>query len=111
MRKIQGPIEELVKKENYEGTNQQDYIKAIITNEEAIYDAIGQIRKIYPNTLSLDILNSKSYNSDMNIENFEKIKEKSEFELFNDFYEFQNSVRLDEEQSEIIKKVIEKTKN
>ena len=111
MRKIQGPIEELVKKENYEGTNQQDYIKAVITNEEAIYDAIGQIRKIYPNTLSLDILNSKSYNNDMDIENFEKIKEKSEFELFNDFYEFQNSVRLDEEQSEIIKKVIEKTKN
>ena len=111
MRKIQGPIEELVKKENYEGTKQQDYIKAIITNDEAIYDAIGQIRKIYPNTLSLDILNSKSYNSDMNIENFEKIKEKSEFELFDDFYEFQNSVRLDEEQSEIIKKVIEKTKN
>lgn len=111
MRKIQGPIEELLKKENYEGTNQQDYIKAVITNEEAIYDAIGQIRKIYPNTLSLDILNSKSYNSDMNIENFEKIKEKSEFELFNDFYEFQNSVRLDEEQSDIIKKVIEKTKN
>ena len=111
MRKIQGPIEELLKKENYEGTNQQDYIKAVITNDEAIYDAIGQIRKIYPNTLSLDILNSKSYNSDMNIENFEKIKEKSEFELFNDFYEFQNSVRLDEEQSDIIKKVIEKTKN
>lgn len=111
MRKIQGPIEELVKKENYEGTNQQDYIKAVITNEEAIYDAIGQIRKIYPNTLSLDILNSKSYNNDMDIENFGKIKEKSEFELFNDFYEFQNSVRLDEEQSEILKKVIEKTKN
>ena len=111
MRKIQGPIEELVKKENYEGTNQQDYIKAVITNEEAIYDEIGQIRKIYPNTLSLDILNSKSYNNDMDIENFGKIKEKSEFELFNDFYEFQNSVRLDEEQSEILKKVIEKTKN
>ena len=88
MRKIQGPIEELIKEENYKGTNQQDYIKAIITNEEAIYDAIGQIRKIYPNTLSLDILNSKSYNSDTHIENFEKIKEKNEYELFNDFYEF-----------------------
>ena len=111
MRKIQGPIEELIKEENYKGTNQQDYIKAIITNEEAIYDAIGQIRKIYPNTLSLDILNSKTYNSDTHIENFEKIKEKNEYELFNDFYEFQNSVKLDEEQSEIIKKVIEKTKS
>ena len=43
--------------------------------------------------------------------NFEKIKEKNEYELFNDFYEFQNSVKLDKEQSEIIKKVIEKTKS
>ena len=33
MREIKGPIEELLKKENYEGTNTDDYIRAIITNE------------------------------------------------------------------------------
>ena len=53
MREIKGPIEELLKKENYEGTNTDDYIRAIITNEEPLYDAIGQIRIIYPNVLKL----------------------------------------------------------
>ena len=33
-----------------------------------------------------------------------------EFELFDDFYEFQNNVRLDEEQKEIIKEIIEQAK-
>ena len=33
MREIKGPIEELTKKENYEGTNLEDYIKAVITND------------------------------------------------------------------------------
>ena len=40
MREIKGPIEELVKKENYDGTNLDDYIKAVITNEEQVYDAM-----------------------------------------------------------------------
>ena len=40
MREIKGPIEELIKKENYDGTNLNDYIKAVITNEEQVYDAL-----------------------------------------------------------------------
>ena len=40
MREIKGPIEELIKKENYERTNLEDYIKAVITNEEQVYDAL-----------------------------------------------------------------------
>lgn len=45
MREIRGPIEELVKKENYEGTNLEDYIRAIVTNEEQIYDALRTASK------------------------------------------------------------------
>ena len=60
MREIKDTIEELLKKENYEGTNTDDYIRAIITNEEPLYDAIGQIRSIYPNVLKLEIQNSKT---------------------------------------------------
>ena len=40
MREIKGPIEDLVKEENYEGTNLEDYIKAVVTNEEQVYDAL-----------------------------------------------------------------------
>ncbi len=111
MRVIKGPIEELLKEGNYKETNTQDYIKAIITNEEAIYDAIGQIRKVYPNTLSLEIANIKTAAQNMNLEKIEDLKQKDEFELFDDFYEFQNNIKLDEEQKEIVKQVIKQAKN
>lgn len=110
MRVIKGPIEELLKEENFKGTNTQDYIKAIITNDEAIYDAIGQIRRVYPNTLSLEIHNIKSSIQDLELENMENLKMKDELEVFDDFYEFQNGVRLGEEQKEIMKEIIRQAK-
>ena len=112
MREIKGPLEELIKPENYECGNTNDYIKAVITNEEPVYDAIGQIRRIYPNTLKLEIRNSKTINNveEQNI-NLENIKKKTELELFADFYKSQNNVELDERQTEIIKNIISEVKN
>lgn len=112
MREIKGPIEELLKKENYEKGNTNDYIKAVITNEEPVFDAIGQIRRIYPNTLKLEIRNSKTMNGIQEQDlNLEKLKKKSELELFADFYESQNNVPLGENQKEIISKVIAEVKH
>ena len=112
MREIKGPIEELLKKENYELGNVNDYIKAVITNEETIYDAIGQIRRIYPNTLKLEIRNSKTINGGQEQDlNLQKVKRKSELELFSDFYKSQNNVDLDENQKEIIKDIISEVKH
>ena len=45
MREINGPIEKKKKKENYKGTNLEDYMQAIITNEEQVYDALRPIKK------------------------------------------------------------------
>ena len=112
MREIKGPIEELLKKENYELGNVNDYIKAVITNEETIYDAIGQIRRIYPNTLKLEIRNSKTINGGQEQDlHLQKVKRKSEQELFEDFYKSQNNVDLDEKQKEIIKDIISEVKD
>ena len=112
MREIKGPIEELIKEENYKEGNLEDYIKAIITNEEPVYDAIGKIKKIYPNTLKLEIQNSKTINKneEQNI-NLEELKKKSELELFSDFYKLQNNLDLNEEQKEIVKNIISEVKH
>lgn len=112
MREIKGPIEELIKEENYKEGNLEDYIKAIITNEEPVYDAIGKIKKIYPNTLKLEIQNSKTINKneEQNI-NLEELKKKSELELFSDFYKLQNNLELNEEQKEIVKNIISEVKH
>lgn len=112
MREIKGPIEELTKKENYKNTNTEDYIKAIITNEEPVYDAIGQIRKIYPNVLKLEIQNSKSSVSqnDEKEKELQNIKNKSEVELFNEFYKFQNYTELNDEQTQVIENIVKEIK-
>lgn len=112
MREIKGPIEELLKKENYETGNTNDYIKAVITNEEPVYDAIGQLRRIYPNTLKLEIRNSKTaISTEEQTVNIENVKEKSELELFCDFYKMQNNVELNDNQLEIIKNIILEAKH
>ena len=104
MREIKDTIEELLKKENYEGTNTDDYIRAIITNEEPLYDAIGQIRSIYPNVLKLEMQNSKT-TLEIQQENLKEVKNKSEIELFNEFYKFQNNVELNDEINNLINKL------
>lgn len=111
MRVIKGPIEELLKEENYKDTNLEDFIRAIITNEESVYDAIGQIRRIYPNTLRLDINNSKSaLNLESDFTKIDNIKQKDELELFDEFFEFQNNVSLTEKQKEIMRNIINEVK-
>ena len=112
IRELKGPIEELLKKENYETGNINDYIKAVITNEEPVYDAIGQLRRIFPNTLKLEIRNSKTArNAEEQTLNLENIKKKSELELFCDFYKAQNNVDLNNDQLEIIKNIISEVKH
>lgn len=109
MREIKGPIEKLI--ENYEEENANDYIRAIITNEEPVYDAIGQIRKIYPNVLKLEVQNSKIMsNIEFKTENLQKVKSKSEVELFNEFYKFQNNIELNVEQKNLIQEVVKEIK-
>ena len=109
MREIKGPIEKLI--ENYEEENANDYIRAIITNEEPVYDAIGQLRRIYPNVLKLEVQNSKILsNIEFKTENLQKVKSKSEVELFNEFYKFQNNIELNVEQKNLIQEVVKEIK-
>ena len=109
MREIKGPIEKLI--ENYEEENANDYIRAIITNEEPVYDAIGQLRRIYPNVLKLEVQNSKILsNIEFKTENLQKVKSKSEVELFNEFYKFQNNIELNEEQINLIQEIVKEIK-
>lgn len=109
LREIKGPIDELIKKENYKETNTNDYIKAIITDEEPGYEPLARIRSVYPNTLKLEIRNSKTINNTLELERIEKLKEKSVLELFNDFYKYQNNIDMNKEEEKIIKNIIKES--
>ena len=62
LREVRGPIKELIRigKEDSEGS--KDYIHAIITDEEEIYDALGQLSDL-PNLMALEFENSRTQQS------------------------------------------------
>lgn len=107
MRKIRGTYEELTTKTSYENTNTDDYIHVTLTDEFNVADAIQKLRVIYKNIMKLEYDNMRTRESrkinldDMVIEN------KNPLEIFSEFYKLQNNKEMDDEQKEIIKKIME----
>lgn len=107
MRKIRGTYEELTTKTSYENTNTDDYIHVTLTDEFNVTDAIQKLRVIYKNIMKLEYDNMRTRESrkinldDMVIEN------KNPLEIFSEFYKLQNNKEMNDEQKEIIKKIME----
>ena len=107
MRKIRGTYEELTTKTSYENTNTDDYIHVTLTDEFNVADAIQKLRVIYKNIMKLEYDNIRTRESrkinldDMVIEN------KNPLEILSEFYKLQNNKEMNDEQKEIIKKIME----
>lgn len=107
MRKIRGTYEELTTKNSYENTNTDDYIHVTLTDEFNVADAIQKLRVIYKNIMKLEYDNMRTRESrkinldDMVIEN------KNPLEIFSEFYKLQNNKEMNDEQKEIIKRIME----
>lgn len=110
LREIRGTYEELVTKKNYEGTNVDDYIHAVLTDEEDIPDAMGKLRVIYKNLMKLTYDNKRTRENKVIIGATE-VENKSPLELFEEFYELQNNQKMSDEQRdfslELIKSIWE----
>lgn len=105
MREIKGSYFDLTLKENYEGTNREDYIHVTLTDEEDIPDAINKMRIIYPNIMKLDYDNARTRTM-QEIGMAEEIETKKPFEHFAEFYEKQNNRPLSPEQEAFLKDVM-----
>ena len=106
MREIEGTYEELTYRPNYEGTDTDDYIHITLTDEEDIPDAIGKLRLIYPNLMSLDYNNSRTRSAGM-LSDLEELQNKSPLVLFEEFYEQQNGRPMSEQQENFVRKIME----
>ena len=96
LREIKGTYEELTLRDNYLGTNTDDYIHAILTNEEDVMDAVGRLRTIYPNLMKLDYCNTRT-SRENGIEEEERIVEESDMEILERLYETQNNQPMGDE--------------
>jgi len=97
LREIRGTYEELTAKKNYEGTAVDDYIHAVLTDEEDIVDAIGKLRVIYPQLMKLSYDNKRTRENRI-IEDAKDVERKSPIQLFEEFYEAQNNQPMSDAQ-------------
>ena len=106
LREIKGSYAELTAKKNYENTNTDDYIHAVLTDENDVIDAVGKLRVIYPNLMKLSYDNART-KEQREVTDIENIEHKSPIELFEEFYEKQNNVAMSDEQREFVIECIE----
>ena len=97
-REIKGPLEEILAA-GREAGGSEDYIRCILTNSEALLDPVGQLRRIYPNLMTLEFEQQAASFSDEVLLDTETARPE---ELFARFFEKQNEKELDETQKKLL---------
>ena len=105
MRVIKGKLDNLLSVDVVRLGNVDDYICAIITDDDYVMDVIGKLRSVYKNVLKVEYQNKRSLINN-NVMNVIDVDKKSEIELFNEFYLKQNNIEMDEERLDIVNNVI-----
>lgn len=106
MRQLRGNYEELVKRENYENTDTDDYLRIILSDEEDIYDAVGKLRVIYPNLMRLEYDNTRTRKR-QTIGETEPVEKKTPIDFMEELYQIQNNKAMSLEQRNYMKKMME----
>lgn len=108
LREIKGPLAELLRVGASFPENSQDYIRAVLTDEDEVYDAIGQLRQVYPHIMRIEFENSHSRQAlDSTSVASGDVARKNPLELFEEFYAKQNNLEMTEEQHRIIREVLD----
>lgn len=107
VRVLSGKLSELLEQGKSDSAS-EDYILAQLTDTQALLDPIGQLRKVYPNTLHIErqvLANKPIAGSSTHV-----LKRKAE-EMFADFFDQLTGEPLNDEQESYLKTVIEQAQN
>ncbi len=109
MRKIRGTYLELTARSFYEDMNCEDYIQVTLTDEDDVPDGLQKLRVIYPNIMQLLYDNQRTRTSQA-IDAAQAVEEKTEMELFREFYELQNNQPMTKQQEDFAERLIREIK-
>jgi exonuclease SbcD len=104
LRCIEGSINDIMKGPN-DDECREDYIKVVLTDEGAILDAMGKIRRVYPNALHIE-RPKMTYNDSNLVKAQGDYKKMTEFELFRSFIQQVTDKEMNEEHSKVFKDVL-----
>ena len=109
MRKIRGTYMELTARLFYQDMDCNDYIQVTLTDEDDVPDGLQKLRVIYPNIMQLLYDNRRTRNS-QEINATQAVEEKTEIELFREFYELQNNQPMTKQQEDFAEQLIREIK-
>ena len=109
MRKVRVTYMKVTAKESYTAENKMDYLQITLTDEEDVPGALQKLRTIYPNLMRLEYDNKRT-RENREVQAVEAQEQKSELELFGEFYELLNNEPMKEEQTEFMEKMIQDLK-
>ncbi|MCC7571142.1 exonuclease SbcCD subunit D [Candidatus Micrarchaeota archaeon] len=101
MREIRGAYNEIMNRNSYRGTNTEDYIHIVLTDEQDEPDAIAKLRNVYPNLMRLDYDNRRTQAAS-SLETVASTEKKTPSQLFGELFEIQNGQSMSEEQSKYV---------
>lgn len=105
LRKIRGTYLEVTAKSFYKNRDCEDYLQVTLTDEEDVPDGMAKLRTIYPNLMRLEYDNKRT-RSNAEVRAAERVEEKSELELFQEFYELQNNQPMTEVQEQFVEELL-----
>lgn len=106
LRQLRGSFAQLMDKAFYQNTPTHDYLHIILTDEEDVPEAVGQLRVIYPNLMKLSYDNTRTRTNQI-VDGAEDVQRKSPLELFDELYELQNNQPMSQQQREFTRELIE----
>lgn len=108
MSEIRGTFEELFAADYHVGNPIVDnYLRVTLTDEDDVPDAYARLRMVYKNLMNVRYDNKRT-RENSEIADVTDVERKTPFELFAEFFTLQNNSEMSEEQSEYMKKIIEK---
>lgn len=101
MTELRGTFEEILEEARKNGEPQTDYCHMILTDETDVVDALSRLREYYPNIMLLDYDNRRT-RSQKEVEQLDRVEERTPGELFAALYEQQNGQEMDSDRKEYL---------
>lgn len=101
MIELRGTFEEILEEARKKGELQTDYYHMILKDETDVVDALSRLREYYPNIMLLDYDNRRT-RSQKEVEQLDRVEERTPGELFAALYEQQNGQEMDSDRKEYL---------
>lgn len=105
LKTIKGKFSKITSEEFYKELKKEDYYRAVLTDEDDILNAIGKLKSIYPNLMSMEHDNTRTRSYSV-VDNVETGETKSPLDYFEEFFEKQNGRKMSEKQRNYLLEIL-----